>query len=329
MGVEPAHTRTTLDVAEHGALAAVSRLNLNAVLDRAPDVLAAAERAGIRFVIPGDSEWPTQLDDLGDEVPFGLWVRGAANLREIGLRSVALVGARAASDYGVRVTSILATDLAAQGWCVVSGGAYGIDAAAHRGCLAGAGATVVVLASAVDVAYPTSHDTLFERCAQQGVIISEAPPGEPARRWRFLDRNRVIAALSRGTVVVEAARRSGALSTARRAEDLGRVVMGVPGPVTSGASSGVHNLLRAGAALVTSAHEVVTELVPPGSIAPAEAPDSAMLAALSVSSPQSVENLAHLTGHHVSEVLAELTLLELSGLATRSEAGWRAKRVIR
>lgn len=224
----------------------------------AADDLATVTRIGGRFVIPGDRYWPTQLDDLGDARPIGLWERGPVRLRHAALRSVAVVGSRACTDYGTYATHELAGGLAEGGWTVVSGGAYGIDGAAHRGSLVGGGPTVAVLACGVDVAYPRGHDRLLARIGETGTLVSELPPGCTPSRVRFVERNRVIAALSRGTVVVEAAVRSGALITARRARLLGRVVMGVPGPVTAPQSAGVHQLLREeDTALVTCAAEVI------------------------------------------------------------------------
>jgi DNA processing protein len=230
-----------------------------AAADPARDLAAAAE-TGARFVVPGEQEWPTQLDDLGDARPVGLWVRGRPSLRMWALRSVAVVGARACTEYGAHVSAGLAAELAERGWVVVSGGAYGIDGAAHRGALGAGGATVAVLACGVDRPYPRGHARLFARIAEQGLVVGELPPGDHPTPSRFVLRNRVIAALTRGTVVVEAARRSGSLATARAARRLGRFTMGVPGPVTSGLSTGVHQLLREEAVLVTDAAEIV-ELV--------------------------------------------------------------------
>ena len=222
---------------------------------------AACARVGARFVIPGDPEWPTQLDDLGPTRPYGLWLRGAGNLRFACLRSVSLVGSRAASDYGLHVALELAADLAERGFTIVSGGAYGIDARAHRGALAERGTTVAVLACGADVSYPVAHTAMFGDIAANGVIVSEWPPGSRPYRGRFLVRNRVIAALTRGTVVIEAAVRSGALSTARNARELRRHVMAVPGPVTTETSRGCHHILREwGATCVTSADEVAEQI---------------------------------------------------------------------
>ncbi|WP_436772978.1 DNA-processing protein DprA [Yinghuangia sp. YIM S09857] len=227
----------------------------------AADDLAAVTRMGGRFVVPGDRYWPTQLDDLGDARPVGLWERGPVRLRHAVLRSVAVVGSRACTDYGTYVTHEMTSGLADGKWTVVSGGAYGIDGAAHRGSLACGGPTVAVLACGVDVAYPRGHERLLARIAETGTLVSELPPGCTPSRVRFVERNRVIAALARGTVVVEAAVRSGALVTARRARLLGRVVIGVPGPVTAPQSAGVHQLLREEeTALVTSAAEVIENI---------------------------------------------------------------------
>jgi DNA processing protein len=227
----------------------------------AAEDLAAVARLGGEFVIPGDRGWPTQLDDLGDARPLGLWTRGAARLRHAALRSVAVVGSRAGTDYGTYAAYELARELAEARWCVVSGGAYGIDAAAHKGALAAGGLTIAVLACGIDVAYPRGHERLFARIAEVGTLVSELPPGSSPSRIRFVERNRVIAALTPGTLVIEAAVRSGALITAHRADALGRVVMGVPGPITSPQSAGVHQLLREEETyVITSAAEVLEHL---------------------------------------------------------------------
>ncbi len=226
-----------------------------------PDAdLAAITALGGRFVCPGDTEWPAQLDDLGDQRPIGLWVRGRPSLRLWALRSVAVVGARACTEYGTHVATTLAAELTEAGWTVVSGAAYGVDGAAHRGALTTGGATIGILASGADVHYPPGHAELIERIAQQGILVAELPPGDHPTRSRFVLRNRVIAALTRGTLVVEARLRSGSLITARRARELGRITMGVPGPVTSALSAGVHELLRTETQLVTDAADVI-ELV--------------------------------------------------------------------
>jgi DNA processing protein len=230
-----------------------------------PEEVIGFRSSGIRLVCPGDPEWPGQLADLGDQQPYALWLRGNADLRFSCLRSVAIVGSRAASAYGSYVAAEFAASVAARGWAVVSGGAYGVDASAHRGALGADGVTVAVLACGVDVPYPTAHTELFEAVAAQGVIVSEWPPGRTVNRLRFLVRNRVIAALATGTLVVEAGERSGALNTARHARDLGRRLMAVPGPVTSDISAGCHQIIRDWQGmLVTSAADVAEHLSPVG-----------------------------------------------------------------
>ncbi len=198
--------------------------------------LAVAAAAGVRFVVPGDVEWPGTLDDLGDARPLGLWIRGRPSLRMWTLRSVAVVGARACTEYGAHMAATLSAGLAERGWVVVSGGAYGVDGAAHRGALGAGGATVAVLACGVDRPYPRGHTQLINRIADQGLVVGELPPGDHPTPSRFILRNRVIAALTRGTVVVEAAHRSGSLVTARAAQRLGRHTMGVPEPLAGGAA---------------------------------------------------------------------------------------------
>jgi DNA processing protein len=233
-------------------------------LPSAADV-AGFRREGVRLVCPGDPEWPTELNDLGNAAPYALWLRGNGDLRFSCLRSMAVVGSRAATAYGAYVASEIAASVAARGWTIVSGAAYGVDAAAHRGALGAGGVTVAVLACGVDRPYPAGHKDLLDAIAATGVVVSEWPPGRNATRLRFLVRNRVIAALSAGTLVVEAGERSGALNTARHARDLGRKLMAVPGPVTSAQSAGCHRIIREWAgALVTSAADALEMVTPLG-----------------------------------------------------------------
>jgi DNA processing protein len=220
-------------------------------------------RDGIRLVCPQDPEWPGGLDQLGQARPYALWLRGNADLSHSCQRSVSVVGSRAATGYGAHVAGEIAADLAERGWAVVSGGAYGIDAAAHRGALATQGITMAVLACGVDFPYPAGHAELFAAIASHGQVISEWPPGRHPARMRFLVRNRVIAALSCGTVIVEAGERSGALNTARHAAELGKPLMAVPGPVTSAQSAGCHRIIREwGASCVTRAADIIDLLSP-------------------------------------------------------------------
>lgn len=303
--------------------------------------LAAAEALGGRFVCPGDPEWPGQLDDLGDQRPYGLWVRGRPSLRMWALRSVALVGARACTDYGAHMAARIAADLAETGWIVVSGAAYGIDGAAHRGALSVAGATVGVVACGVDVPYPPGHAELIGRIGEQGLLIGELPPGSHPTRSRFVMRNRVIAALTRGTVVVEAQYRSGSLITARRAAELGRFVMGVPGPCTSALSQGVHELLRGDAVLVTDAREIA-ELVGSigGDLAPERrgpvlardllAPDAArVLEAVPAQGGAGGVEIARAAGVGADDTLGRLYELQALGFVERAHDGWRLARTNR
>lgn len=280
--VEPGHPAVAHEVAADGAASAWARLREQgdavplAVRARrlVPAELVARTRAeGLRFVVPGDAEWPAGLADLtGCEPvnqlsgePLGLWLAGAGDLAGLAASSVAVVGSRASTAYGDTVAADLSAELSEAGRCVVSGGAYGIDAAAHRGALAGRTATVCVLAGGLDQPYPAGHLPLFRRIAEAGVLVSELAPGEHPTRVRFLARNRLIAALTPGTVLVEAAARSGARNTVTWANELGRVVMAVPGPVTSATSVTPHRLVReAEAVLVTSAPDVLELLSPLG-----------------------------------------------------------------
>lgn len=220
------------------------------------------ERLGITIVIPGDEWWPEALDDLGLERPTVLWVRGAPEV--LRSSSIAIVGSRAASNYGLRIATDMAFDLCPR-YTIVSGGAFGIDAAAHRGALLAEGRTVIVSAGGVGRPYPQAHADLFnDVIAKGGAVISESPLGAAPQRHRFLSRNRIIAALGQATVVIEAPIRSGALATARRAIDIGREVCAVPGPITAVSSAGCHQLIRDGATLVTSAADVVEVVEPIG-----------------------------------------------------------------
>ncbi|WP_420710372.1 DNA-processing protein DprA [Streptomyces sp. NRRL S-15] len=296
--------------------------------------LADVAAIGGRFVCPGDREWPSQLDDLGDARPIGLWVRGRSDLRLWALRSVAVVGARACTPYGAHMSATLAAGLAERGWVVVSGAAFGVDGAAHRGALAAGGATMAVLACGVDVAYPRGHAELIGRIVEQGMVMGELPPSDHPTRSRFVLRNRVIAALTRGTVVVEAEYRSGSLATARNAERLGRFVMGVPGPATSGLSSGVHELLRGEGVLVTDAAEVVELVGEMGELAPArtgpvlprdllDAASARVLDALPGTGVMDGRDVARSAGASMDEALGRLYELHSLGFVERQGDGWR------
>ncbi|GAA4103474.1 DNA-processing protein DprA [Nocardioides kongjuensis] len=306
-------------------------------------VLERAARRGIRFVIPGDDEWPASLDDLAragvlharGDVPVGLWVRGPHRLDRLET-AVAVVGSRSSTQYGDQVAGEMAAVLGAAGRPVVSGAAYGVDYAAHRGAVTAGAPTVAVLACGVDRAYPLGHRQMLDHLAEHHAIVSEAPPGAAPFRIRFLARNRIIAALTRGTVVVEAAVRSGALNTASWANQLHRTVMGVPGPVSSAASEGVHELIRAGAAALVTGGQDVLELLGAsgqdlGEIA--RAPDGPrdrlsvrarqVLDAVPVSSPASTASVAVVAGLGAVEVEQLLGGLAADGHVERLPAGWR------
>ncbi len=216
------------------------------------------------LIRPATAQWPQQLVDLDSSAPSRLWTSGAGDLRLLALRSVAIVGARNATPYGMTVAGAIAAELTAAGWLVVSGAAFGIDSAAHRGALAAGGSTIAVMAGGVDVPVPRSHAPLLARINDQGLLMSEYPPGTRPRKHSFLERNRLIAALSRATIVVEAGSRSGSLNTADWAATLGRPVLAVPGPVTSPMSRGTHRLIRdRSATLVQDADDVLTALAEP------------------------------------------------------------------
>ena len=257
----PGDERVGQAVAMFGALAAVKAWQAgvgpkklvervqNAIADL-PNVLAKQDQLGVNFLIPSDQQWPMALSDLDLSMPVGLWVRGNSELSSLCKNSLAIVGARAATSYGERIASELGTLAADNNQAVISGAAFGIDGSAHRGALVANGNTVAVLACGVDVAYPNAHQGLLERIAHSGSIISEAPLGAPPHKQHFLIRNRLIAALAQQTVIVEAALRSGAVSTANWANVLGRRVWGVPGPITSASSAGVHREIALGQAML-------------------------------------------------------------------------------
>jgi len=339
----------------------------NAVRQRAvPAVLAASTQArhhldsaaadldhiqalGGRLVTPEDAEWPAwrMVGFAGEHAPsarapiapVALWVRGGGRLDEVTDRAVAVVGTRAISGYGEHVTAELCHDLAADGWTVVSGAAYGVDGAAHRAALAAGGITAAVLAGGVYRPYPSGHEALLRRIMVDGVVVSEYPPGTPPARYRFLARNRLIAGLGEGVVVVEAGWRSGARSTATWAGALGRAVMAVPGPVTSLGSTGCHRMIRLGEAeLVTSAAEVTERVGRMGELAadpdvtrrPWDDLDPAVaqvFEALPATGAADLQRISESCGLPLHQVRAALPVLELDRLAVLTEDGWARRRV--
>lgn len=223
------------------------------------EVLRATEKLGLSIMVPDVHGFPASLKDLGERVPYLLWVKGDVPLLagEVASR-FSITGSRAATSYGEHVAGEIASELASQGKVLVSGGAYGIDAAVHRAALSAGGHTVAVMASGLDRPYPAGNRELLERIGDRGLLVSEQPPGAVPTRGRFVARARLVAALSASTTIVEAAWRSGALAVAHQANELGRVVGAVPGPVTSAASAGTHRILQEGAAsLVTDAADLM------------------------------------------------------------------------
>lgn len=290
-----------------------------------------AHRCGARLLVPGDAEWPDGLDDLQESQPLLLWVRGDIAVLNREPR-VAIVGARASTGYGEHITAEIAGDLATRGIGVVSGAAYGIDGAAHRAALACDGVTVAVLAGGVDRVYPAGHAALIAEIARSGAVLSEVPLGSEPTKWRFLARNRLIAAMTDATLVVEAGWRSGSLNTAGHAATLGRPLGAVPGPVTSAASSGCHRLLREYDAVCITGADDVVELLPGASIpavdeASVELPEAGRLdAVLSMRIARTTEDLAARAGVSTADAEALLGLWSLTGRVERDGAGWRAVR---
>ena len=332
-----------------GAVEALARLRAGrlpvrpAVGTRLPELdldgLAhAADRQGVRVLVPGDEGWPLGVDRLA-QPPYALFVRGDPDLAGLVERGVAIVGSRAAPESGMRVAADLAEGLASRGWTVISGAAYGIDSAAHRACLAAGGPTVAVLACGADRAYPAVHRGLLHEIARTAAVVSEVPVGAAPYRSRFLARNRIIATLARATVVVEASLRSGSLTTAREARDHHLPVGAVPGPVTSMASAGCHKLIRdTDAVLVTDAAEVAElaarigeDLLPGlGAVAEPRAPEDdldpasyAVWSAVPVRRGASVERIAAAAGADVRTLIGTLAALEALGLVRRDAGVWR------
>ncbi|MFK4728380.1 DNA-processing protein DprA [Agromyces mediolanus] len=305
--------------------------------------LAQAQRIGAGVLVPGDPGWPRRLDDLGVHAPLAVWVRGDPAL-VAAPAAIAVVGARAATGYGEQLTLESVAGLVDRGCTIVSGGAYGIDGAAHRAALHRGGATVAVLAGGADRFYPQGHAALLDEIAVRGAVISELPCGAAPTKWRFLARNRVIAALSGAVVVVEAGWRSGALNTAHHAATLGRPVGVVPGPVTSPASAGCHRLLREQEAVcVTDAAEMAELLGPTGGAVVLESPTAEpesterrpdrshdefgelelrMLDAMSARVPRPAAELAARAGIEPPRALGALGTLDALGRVRRTTEGW-------
>jgi DNA processing protein len=319
---------------------------VDGALDLARQAIGEAERLGTRIAVPGDEEWPHQLEQLTQisrddgnrlhvdtDPPLCLWVRGAPSLADALERSVSVVGARAATSYGTHVTAEFTYGLANRDWTVVSGGAFGIDATAHRTTLAAGGLTIAVLACGIDRPYPASHAALFEQISDDGLLITEWPPGAAPHRMRFLTRNRVIAACTRGTVVVEAGARSGARNTLMHARLLGRPAMVVPGPITSAFSVGCHAELRKpGTVLVSTFEEVIEEAgrvgelatIARGPVVPEDSLDPVARRLLDAVLPRkalTAEEIAAAAGLSGREARRTMPLLEANGFVVATDNG--------
>ncbi|GAA1215351.1 DNA-processing protein DprA [Rhodoglobus aureus] len=331
--------------------------------DTALIALRQAARFGARLLTREDALWPTRLNDLDWHAPSALWVRGAdAALAGIA-DGIALVGARAATGYGEHITMEASAGLVDRGYTIISGAAYGIDGMAHRAALASQGLTVAFLAGGVDRFYPSGHDSLLTRIVESGAVISELPCGSPPTKWRFLQRNRLIAAASMATIVLEAGWRSGSLNTAGHAATLGRPLGAVPGPVTSAASAGCHRLIRDYDAVCVTDPDQMAELAPlerqarasansDGDLtsesddraggdqsagqsdsesrsgpADADAPRNTettrLLDALSTRSARTTDDIAARSGLALATVRAQLGMLELDGRVSETERGWK------
>jgi DNA processing protein len=315
--------------------------------DRAAEDLELLARRGGRLITPDGDEWPLAFAAFGGAAatlrprggpPLVLWALGPARLDEAARRAAAVVGTRAATPYGEHVAADLAAGLVERDVAVVSGGAYGIDGAAHRAALAADGTTIAVLAGGLDVPYPAGHSALLHRIGQHGLLLTEYPPGVRPARHRFLTRNRLVAAAAGAAVIVEAGLRSGAANTAAWARALGRVVAAVPGPVTSSASAGCHALLRDGAELVTRADDIVELVGRIGELASEEPRPRTALDGLGEAERQvyealpgrgaaTVDEIAVAAGLVPEQVLGPLAILEVAGFAERHDGRWRIVRV--
>lgn len=349
----PGDTKMAEYVASYGAVETVDRLGgvwaetpygrrlrtsqLAALLDYSSSI-------GVRFIIPGDEEWPEGLNELFSYrqvaglggVPLGLWVKGPGQLAKLVQRSIAMVGSRAATNYGENAAREMACELAEAGWTIISGGAYGIDAASHIGALAVHGESVGIYAGGLDEPYPRGNTALFEKLAAEHLVVSEVACGIRPTRHGFLARNRLIAAMSRGTVVVECAARSGARNTANWAGELGRVVMAVPGSINSMMSVGCHWLIRDGWASLVSCAADIRALLEPLVDAPMlldrgaqralDGLDTNLLAvreAMPAGRGITVDELSLITGETVGLVAAAMAELEFLGFVRQGDDGWR------
>lgn len=325
-------------LAELGADGAIGEADLQQGIDRwtprlssgnALVALRQAARFGVRLRTPSDAGWPDGFAALDLQGPIALWTRGTDEAYLSLARSMALVGARAATGYGEHLAMEASAGLVDRGYSIASGAAYGIDGMAHRAALASHGQTIAFLAGGVDRFYPSGHEALLTRIVESGVVISELPCGNSPTRWRFLQRNRLIAAASLATIVLEAGWRSGSLNTAGHAAQVGRPVGAVPGPVTSPASAGCHRLIRDFNAMCVTTPDEMAELAPlhsPAAVEPTSARGDSeamrVLDALSTRSPRSSSDAAARAGLSPAATQAVLGRLLLDDLVRESERGW-------
>jgi DNA processing protein len=320
-----------LAIGEREWAAALARWQPRLDTSAAERHLHQAVMIGAQLITPASPLWPCGVDDLGEHAPLALWSRGSPDALDAARRSIALVGARAATGYGEHVALEASAGLVDRGFAIVSGAAYGIDGAAHRAALASRGTTIAFLAGGVDRFYPSGHESLLARIAREGVVLSELPCGAAPTRWRFLQRNRLIAAASRATIVLEAGWRSGSLNTAGHAASLGRPLGAVPGPVTSPTSAGCHRLLREYDAVCVTDPDQMAELVDgvvgeaAGGRVEAVGPtpeERRVLDALSVREARHELDLARRSGLSVAAVQSALGALALDGGVAERPGGW-------
>lgn len=321
------------DVAAFGAvlLAAVGRWTPRLGRSDLAAVLAAARAVGATLLVPDGPGWPAAVDDLGPHAPLVLWSRSAATGARPGL---AVVGSRANTVAGAEATAEIASAAVDGGCSVISGGAYGIDAVAHRVAISAGAPTTAVLAGGIDQLYPAGNVELLRNVARQGSLLAESPPGTRPTRWRFLARNRLIAALADATVVVEAAARSGALNTAHHAAQLGRPVFAVPGAFASSASVGCHRLVAQGRAqIVVHPRDPVDAAVGSATASAADRPDEPLTGAREDPEVLRVvdalgrrsmaeDEIARRSGMSLAEVADALALAQLQGLVVHASGGW-------
>lgn len=277
-----------------------------------------------------NTQWPEQLGDLGNSEPFALWLRGTTEALGLAARSAAIVGCRGASSYGEYVTADLVQALVADDYSVVSGGAYGIDAMAHRATLALEGNAISVMAGGLNTFYPSGNKQLLESVAKQGVVVSEVPPGTSPTKWRFLQRNRLIAGLAQSVIVVEANWRSGSMNTVSHGETLGRDIFAVPGAVTSPTSAGTNQLIgEQRAQLVIDGKDLVSKLKTGMGFEPHVLPglgalETRALDAIGFGSAELAE-ICYSAGLTRDEARIALGSLELDGLVARRNNAWQRK----